>query len=331
MFEIDRSLKILAAKYPNVFQQILFGNNPDIQFLGVEDTAINIPEQRSDKVFKFSKGNKESIVSFEFLIRPESRELQNFYVKNALLTSSLHKPVITVIVYLERGKYRTFPQEYRVQLNGLEMFTRFPRILLWEYADQIRSGELKELAPLLVLFSAKSSKEIILEEKKLILAVSDTKQRSDLLSLAAMVAFRRFKNGLIKELFYEEYELMKTSNFIEEWIKESWEKGREEGRIKGIEEGREEGREAGREAGRQEGQKEGQIKGRQEGWREGRITLILNQLKKVLGRVSFDLETKISKLTDKEIEILTYDLLDMKAISDLETWLIKRDPINHNN
>jgi hypothetical protein len=36
-------------------------------------------------------------------------------------------------------------------------------------------------------------------------------------------------------------------------------------------------------------------------------------------------------LTDKEIETLTYDLLDMKAISDLETWLKQRAQNNHKN
>ena len=92
---------------------------------------------------------------------------------------------------------------------------------------------------------------------------------------------------------------MKASNFIEEWIQEGWEKGR--------------------------------VKGREEGWREGRITLILNQLKKVLGLVSSDLEKKIRSLTDKEIETLTYDLLDMKAISDLETWLKQRAQSNQRN
>jgi len=54
MFELDRTMKILAARYPQIFQRILFGNKPDIQFLGVEDTAINVPEQRSDKIFRFS-------------------------------------------------------------------------------------------------------------------------------------------------------------------------------------------------------------------------------------------------------------------------------------
>jgi predicted transposase YdaD len=93
--------------------------------------------------------------------------------------------------------------------------------------------------------------------------------------------------------------MMKTSNFIEEWIQEGWEKGREEGR--------------------------------EEGWREGRITIILNLLKKILGRVSSELELKIRGLSDREIETLTYDLLDMKVLSDLEEWLKRREKNNQKN
>jgi predicted transposase YdaD len=97
--------------------------------------------------------------------------------------------------------------------------------------------------------------------------------------------------------------MMKASNFIEEWIQEGWEKGR----VKGREEGRE------------------------EGWRDGQIKVILNQLKKVLGRVRPDLVRKIRLLTDNEIEKLTCDLLDMRAINDLETWLKQRAQSNHKN
>lgn len=140
MFELDRTMKILAARYPQIFQQILFGDNPDIQFLGVEDTAINVPEQRSDKIFRFRKGKTETIISFEFMVRPEQRQLQNFHVKNGLLTGSLRQPVATVIVYLERGRYRNFPDEYSVQFDGVVTVTRFTRILLWEYAERIRKG-----------------------------------------------------------------------------------------------------------------------------------------------------------------------------------------------
>lgn len=203
MFELDRTMKILAARYPQVFQQILFGDNPDIQFLRVEDTAINVPEQRSDKIFRFRKGKAETIISIEFMVRPELKHLQHFHVKNGLLTGSLRKPVATVIVYLERGRYRNFPDEYSVRLDGVLTITRFTRVLLWEYAEQIRKGEFKELAPLLVLFSEPPSTEIIIEEKKLINEIKEVRERADLLALAAMVAFRKFRKSLVEELFYK--------------------------------------------------------------------------------------------------------------------------------
>jgi predicted transposase YdaD len=66
-----------------------------------------------------------------------------------------------------------------------------------------------------------------------------------------MVAFRRFSREFIEELFYKEYNILKQSSFIQEWIKEGWQKGKEEGMEEGIE------------------------KGMEKGWREGSITTIL--------------------------------------------------------
>ena len=52
MHEIDRVMKMLAAKYPHIFMKLLFHDDPDIKLRAVEDTTINIPEKRSDKVFR---------------------------------------------------------------------------------------------------------------------------------------------------------------------------------------------------------------------------------------------------------------------------------------
>jgi len=160
---------------------------------------------------------------------------------------------------------------------------------------------------LLVLFSERPSTDIVFEEKKLINEVKDVRERADLLALAAMVAFRKFRRNLVEQLFYKEYEMLKESNFIQEWVKEGWEKGREEGREEGWE------------------------KGREEGWREGRITTILTLLEQALGRVSSELEQKIRRLSDGEIKKLTKDLLDMKKVSDLEEWLEIQDKNNQKN
>jgi hypothetical protein len=43
MHELDRVMKMLAAKYPHIFMKLLFSDSPEVSFLAVEDTTINIP------------------------------------------------------------------------------------------------------------------------------------------------------------------------------------------------------------------------------------------------------------------------------------------------
>ena len=49
-------------------------------------------------------------------------------------------------------KNATFPEGFEEDFCGVMNGFRFARVLLWEHADRIRSGELKELAPFLPHF-----------------------------------------------------------------------------------------------------------------------------------------------------------------------------------
>ena len=284
MHEIDRVMKMLAAKYPHIFMKLLFSDNPDVRFQAVEDTTINIPEKRSDKVFRIKANDRDIILSLEFMIRPDLKMMKRLHTKNGILSESFKLPVLTVIIYLEQGRYRTFHDRYSVDVSGMRNEIIFHRILLWEYEQQIRKGELKELAPLLILFSKREDRKVIDDEKQLIRKVKDKHEQADLLALSAMVAYRKFKDILIKELFFKEYNMLKQSSFVREWI--------------------------------DEGKKEGKIVG----FREGRIELLLAQLKRILGRVNSDLEERVNKLNDKELDKLSLDLLGIKQLSDLEEW-----------
>jgi predicted transposase YdaD len=285
MHELDRVMKMLAAQYPHIFMKLLFSGRTDVSLQAVEDTTINIPEKRSDKVFRIKIGNQQVILSLKFLLRPDQRDLRRFHAKNGILSEAFKLPVITVIIYLERGRYRTFPDRYQIDAAGIRNEIIFNRILLWEYETLIRSGELKELAPLLLLFSTTQNKEIIGEEKRLIRQIPDRRQQADLLALSAMIAYKQFKDVLIKELFYEEYNMLKQSSFVREWIDE----GIKEGEKKGL--------------------------------RMGRIELIFAQLRRILGRIHPELEVRINQLTDEEIDKLAIDLLGIKQVSELENWL----------
>jgi hypothetical protein len=302
MFELDRAMKILAARYPLVFQQLLFGENPEVKFEKVEDSAINVAEHRSDKIFCYLENGKRKIVNLEFVIQPDPNDLLRFHIKNGLLTASYLVEVVTVIVYLERGRYRTFPNEYVARIGQASTKTQFSRILLWEYKDRIRSGEFRELAPLLVLFEEKPTEATLLEEKALIKSVADEQEQSNLLALAIMIAFRKFKEPIIKELFYKEYNMLKEASFVKEWIQESWEKGQQEGQSIGL----------------------------REGLRKGQIKIILKQLENILGRVDLELEKRIHSLSDSDIEKLSEALLRMKNTTDLEEWLRLREENSKN-
>jgi len=65
--ELDRVIKMLAAKYPSAFMTILFGQESVVNLKGIEDTAINIPEKRSDKVYRVYENGSEAIINFEFM------------------------------------------------------------------------------------------------------------------------------------------------------------------------------------------------------------------------------------------------------------------------
>lgn len=293
MHELDRVMKMLAAMYPQIFMKLLFRSSSEVRLQSVEDTTINIPEKRSDKVFRIKVADQQIILSLEFLLRPDRKEMRRFHSRSGILSEAFKLPVLTVIIYLKRGRYRTFPDRYQIEVAGLRNVITFHRILLWEYETQIRSGELKELAPLLVLFSQADNMAIIEEEKRLIRQIADRQQQADLLALSAMIAYKQFNDVLVKELFYKEYNMLKQSSFVKEWIEE----------------------------GIKEGIKEGEKNGLEKGIRKGRIELILAQLKRILGRVHPELETKIQQLTDKEIEKLSIDLLGIKQVADLENWL----------
>jgi hypothetical protein len=71
----------------------------------------------------------------------------------------------------------------------------------------------------------------------------------------------------------------------------------------------------------QAAEQRGKIDGRQEGKTEEGQALILRQLKRRVGIISIDLETRIKTLALAQLEELGEALLDFSLIADLEFWL----------
>ncbi|MEW6380203.1 MAG: hypothetical protein AB1611_11430 [bacterium] len=62
------------------------------------------------------------------------------------------------------------------------------------------------------------------------------KERADLLSIAMTLAFHHFQESWVKGYFKEEMRMIKTADFIQEWIDEEIEKGIQQGIRQGVKE-----------------------------------------------------------------------------------------------
>ncbi len=306
MHEIDRVLKVLSGRFPHVFLKLLFGDRTDDELVALEDTQLNIPEYRSDKIFRLRHDRRETILNLEFMVQPRKRMLGTFLIKTALLMASYSLPVVTVIVYLERGRYRSFPEVLENQLLGFRNRFVLDKILLWEHRELIASGELLELAPLLPLLYDRPGIDLLEKERQLILQIPDRQHRSDLLALAMMVAFRKYEAIFVREFFKKEYLMLKESTFVQEWIKE--------------------GRKEGREEGREEGKKEGKKEGLEEGIEYGKLALLLHLVRTKFKAIEADLESQLKQLKSKQIDDLSAQLFAMEQVEELAEWLSKNKP-----
>ena len=124
-------------------------------------------------------------------------------------------------------------------------------VKLWDYVDEIRQGNYRELTPFLVTLVEEPNEALLEEERALILQEQDVQKRADLLASAVAVGSRYFAKAFLWKFFQKEIEQMKTATFIDDWITEGIEKaqgmaqemaqgmaqGMTQGFTKGVEQG----------------------------------------------------------------------------------------------
>lgn len=289
MHEVDQVVKHIAGNHPECFMRLFFGREHAVKLQGVEDAQIHIPEHRADKVWRIHDGNKEGFLLLEAILQPARRDFRRLNLKNAAAQVFFNAPVVTVLVYLQRGEYATFPESYEDELGGVRNGHRFTRVLLWEHADRIHSGELKELAPFLPLFEKDPGVEVLQQMNSIIETVADPEQRMELKSLGAIIAARTFAEELIKQVFNLESPMIRETTIFSEWLDQAEAQGRVEGRA------------------------EGEIKGRH-------LTL-QKLLERKFGPLAPDLSRSLQKLSSEELEALTLAILDLQSLDDFRLWL----------
>jgi predicted transposase YdaD len=225
---IDASMKALLRTCPAALLQ-LAGMRAAPDTIRIEDSNINLPEQRADHVFivpSQAEPGGERAIYCEYQLTPDSRLLSTWFSKCGGLTRQLMMPVVLLVVYLERGDRASFPDRYIAEVDGLKNEYIFPTLRLWEVAHRIRSGEFAALAPLLVLCDEEPSTATVQEEIALIDSADlSVDLRSDLLAIVLRIAASRLSLEALRPLFIEETEHMKDTGFIGEWLAESEAKG----------------------------------------------------------------------------------------------------------
>jgi predicted transposase YdaD len=303
MHELDHAVKVVCALSPNCFLDLFYGSGRKVVLKSVEDAQIQIPEHRADKVWRVHDGVREGCIALEAIAVPDRRDFRSINLKNAALQVNLNVPVITVLVYLERGKYATFPEGYEDELGGLTNAHRFARVLLWEHEERIRSGELKELSPFLLLFYTAPDPRILEVENQLIETVEDPEQRLELKSIGAIIAARYFSEEIIKQYLKLEFPMIRETNVFKEWFDQSRAEGRAEGRVEGL--------------------VEGEISGKR--------LLLQKQLEKKFGLLSQEVKERLQKLNSEQLDALATILFDLATAEDLRAWLTQTAASSHLN
>jgi hypothetical protein len=183
---LDLSLKTLCRHVPAALLR-LAGVEVDAGTIYPEDVSVILPEFRADDVLLIGPpGDPDRWgVHFEYQAQPDARQLRKWWLKNAALNEQLDLPVFLVILYVERGDRRGFPDSYTEEKGSLVNSHQFTRLLLWEHAERIRSGELAELAPLLVLCEDSPTEATLQEELGVIRSLEVPESvRADLLAVA---------------------------------------------------------------------------------------------------------------------------------------------------
>lgn len=216
----DRTLKMLSRHYSHVFLDLLFPEQP-IRLLGtVENVELNVGIRPVDFVHQIAYDDNPAILHLEFQLRHETDFPRRFCYYHGALTEQFSQPVLSVAIYL-KPRRSPIPNEYVAKL-GEQVINRFtyPVIKLWDYVEQIKSGQYWQFAPLLVTLVNHPDQTVLDQERQLIFSETNEKRRADLLAMAVTIANRYFDRNFLWKFFSKEVELMRQSSWVEEWVSE---------------------------------------------------------------------------------------------------------------
>ncbi len=289
MHEIDRAFKAVVALQPNCILDLLFGKERNVVLKEISDPQINLPELRGDKTLVVEENGEERYLLLEAMVHPEPEKLATFALKALGIQYLQQRATVIVIVYLEKGRYASFPASFENRAGGFANHYQLARVLLWEHEARILSGELKELAPFLALLQEQPDPAIIDKQKELLGQVHDAKLQSDLLAVAIVIDARTFGYDVVLEKFKKEVNMLKETSIVQEWLDESY--------------------------------KAGELKGEIKGELKGKRLLLQNVLMQRFGLLSPEVLLRLQLSSNEQLDRLGAVVLRLNSIEELRAWL----------
>ncbi|HIQ05829.1 MAG TPA: hypothetical protein EYH31_09070 [Anaerolineae bacterium] len=120
---------------------------------------------------------------------------ERMFVYSGMLTRQYRMKVVSVVIYLHR-RLADVPGVYEVTLgNRVVNRYEYQVVKLWEYEDAIRRGELRSLAPLLVMLTKEPDEQDLWLERTLILQEEDVHKRANLLASVGQLRHGTLRKG----------------------------------------------------------------------------------------------------------------------------------------
>jgi hypothetical protein len=293
MQDIDRAFKTVLTLKPDCVLDLLFGSQRQTKLKEITDPQINIPELRADKALIIEDGGKTCYLLCEAMIQPDRSDLPTFALKALGMQYLLGKPVIVVVVYLEKGKYTAFPDSFENRVGSLSNQFVLAKVLLWEHKERILSDELIELAPFLALLYDQPDPGLMDVQQNLLAKISDPKLQADLISLAIVVDIRTWGAQVVLAKFAKEVNMLKETSIVQDWLTQS----------------------------QQEGWQKGQQEGQRQGEKQGKLSVLQIILAQKLGALSPELSNKFYQLNSEQLDRLGVALLNINSQQELQAWL----------
>jgi hypothetical protein len=227
MQEVDHAIKTVLTRSADSVLDLAFGKRRTIKLVGLADPQINIPELRADKVLVVKERGKVKYLICEAMLQPKRNKLLSFALKTLGNQYLLKKPSLLVILYLEKGRYVSFPNGFENRLGDFSTQFTCSTILLWEHEARILNGELKEFAAFLPLLHKRRDPRVIQVQRKLLAQISDPELREDLTAATILIDIRAFgAKVVLSEFTKKELNMVKETSFVQGWLTESLQKGK---------------------------------------------------------------------------------------------------------